>query len=326
MGWYTEFFWPTLRRAFFPMRSISIVIPAYNPGAYLDETLDCVQAQSFNDWECVVVDDGSTEDLSRVDTRDKRIKRIRQENRGLPIARNVGILNTTAPFIAFVDSDDLWAPSKLELQLERLQSYPDAGLCHTAMKIIDGEGRFVRPGWARNVTSYHELLARSSICVSSVMVRRSCLAVSGLFDPLLRSCEDYDMWLKISRFYRTEFLSEPLTLYRMHANNMSGNPSRMAQQSQFVLRRHLDLALHNADVTAANSARQSIRQGRLGWGTRAFDQARESLQHKNWSHLHVQLLDSFRLAPFFTLRQLFLFAIRKPKNRAKRNVSNNETT
>lgn len=97
--------------------TVAVVIPAYNPGPYLRPALDSVIGQTFTDWECVVVDDGSTEDLSWVDGIDKRVRLITKRNQGVSIARNVGVAATTAPWVAFLDSDDLWYPKKIEAQL-----------------------------------------------------------------------------------------------------------------------------------------------------------------------------------------------------------------
>lgn len=111
------------------MSRVSVIIPAYNPGAFLDEALASVLAQTFEDWECVVVDDGSTEDLSRIDALDPRVRRIRQENRGLSIARNVGLMQSHSEYVAFVDADDLWAPHKLQAQVEMMDANLNLAMC-----------------------------------------------------------------------------------------------------------------------------------------------------------------------------------------------------
>ena len=95
------------------MSEVSVVIPAYNPGSYLQSTLDSLAAQTFTAWEAVIVDDGSTEDLSWVDDYDARVRRQRQENAGLSAARNAGISASSAPLVAFLDADDLWMTTKL---------------------------------------------------------------------------------------------------------------------------------------------------------------------------------------------------------------------
>ena len=287
------------------MIRVSIIIPAYNPGAYLDEALQSVLAQTFEDWECVVVDDGSHEDLSRVDTLDSRIRRIKQENRGLPVARNVGIMATEGEYLAFLDADDVWLPEKLERQIELLEQNPDAALCHTFFNIIDSKSQVSEPGWGREVHSYAQLVTNSCICVSTVVVRRACLSVSGLFDPLLDACEDYDMWLKLARHYPMTFVAQTSALYRVHDNNMSGNPALMIREVTFVLNRHIRLAHQDGDTARVAKIRRSLRQARAGWGSKAFDLARAHWGSNKRVAVRSIVLSS-RLTPLYTFKQLLL--------------------
>lgn len=300
------------------MSRVSIVIPAYNPGAFLDEALASVLAQTFQDWECVVVDDGSREDLSRVDDLDPRMRRVRQENRGLPIARNVGILATDGEYLAFLDADDVWLPDKLAAQIALLDANRDAALCHAAFDIIDEKSQVVKSGWARPIASYAELLSNSWICVSTVMVRRSCLAVSGLFDPLRRACEDYDMWLKLARFYEMEFVADKSALYRVHSSNMSGDPALMAREVTLVLNRHIRLAGERGDKATKNEIRRSIHQARVGWGCNAYDKARAQVGQRDISATSRHLALSLRLAPLYTLKQLLLFLPARLRSKGSR--------
>src|SRR5690349_8602684 len=99
------------------MARVSVIMPAYNPGRYLDLAVQSVIDQSFKDWELVIIDDGSTQDISYIAGKHSAIRLIRQDNLGLSIARNVGILSSTGEYIAFLDADDLWQPTKLERQV-----------------------------------------------------------------------------------------------------------------------------------------------------------------------------------------------------------------
>ena len=103
------------------MPLVSVIIPAYNPGRYLDEAVQSVIAQIFTDWECLVVDDGSTEDLSRVERMDSRVRLIRQKNGGTQAAGDNGTLTSGGEFIVFLDHDDIWLPAKLEKQVAGLR-------------------------------------------------------------------------------------------------------------------------------------------------------------------------------------------------------------
>ena len=285
--------------------TVSIVIPAYNPGVYLDEALQSVLAQTFGDWECLVVDDGSNEDLSRIAGLDARITLMRQPNRGVSVARNAGLLATSAPYVAFLDSDDLWLPDKLERQIELLRSRPEVALCHTAFRVLDERGQLQSATWGGALRSYSELLSSSGICLSTVMLRRSCLAASGLFDPLLRAAEDYDLWLKLARHYQLEFEPQELVHYRVHGSNASGDPDLMARGFTLVLKRHLRLAQQQKNRKREAQIRRTIRQGRTGWGSNAFDIARAQWGSNKRDAVRSIALSS-RLAPFYVLQQLLL--------------------
>lgn len=120
---------------------VSVVIPAHDPGVFLAEALRSVVSQDYPTWECVVVDDGSAEDLSWVDLLDDRIRLIRRVNRGPAAARNAGIAVTSGTYAAFLDSDDVWSADKLSRQVAAMQSDPEAVLCHTAGDVIDSRSR-----------------------------------------------------------------------------------------------------------------------------------------------------------------------------------------
>lgn len=286
------------------MNLVSIVVPAYNPGAFLRTTLDSVIAQTFSDWECLVIDDGSREDLSYVDSLHPQIRRLRQENRGLPVARNVGLAASQSEYIAFVDADDVWLPTKLAAQLQVLAGAPGLAMCHTAFDIIDENGVYVEPGFGRETKDYLALLKQSSVCVSTVMVRRECLSVAGGFDPVRRACEDYDMWLNLARFYDMGWVPTVQAQYRVHSNNMSGDPQLMAQEVGSVLQRHLVLARARGDRRATQIILASLRHTRIGWGCKAYDKSRACLKRRDLSGFARNLRIAFALAPRYTARTL----------------------
>ena len=122
------------------MPDVSVIIPAYNPGFYLDEAVQSVIAQTFTDWECIVVDYGSTEDLSRVEKMDPRVRLIRQPNRGAQAARHNAILGSRGDLVAFLDHDDIGFSEKLEKQIALMRENPEIVFCHTGLDVIDAEG------------------------------------------------------------------------------------------------------------------------------------------------------------------------------------------
>jgi glycosyltransferase involved in cell wall biosynthesis len=195
---------------------ISIIIPTYNRAERLKDTIDSVFAQTQTNWELVVVDDGSTDDTEKVvrSFDDDRIHYIKQDNRGVSAARNVGIANARGELIAFLDSDDRWKPRKLEVQKNFFDSNPDAHICQT-------EEVWVRNGVRVNPKKKHakpsgwifkECIPLCCVSPSSVMMRREIFDTIGIFDESLPACEDYDLWLRASLHYEIVTLPDPLTI------------------------------------------------------------------------------------------------------------------
>src|SRR4051812_12288646 len=135
------------------MPRVSVIMPAHNPGPFLKLALKSVVAQKFSDWRCVVVDDGSEEDLGWVVELDPRIEVVRQTNMGAAAARNRGIALADSELIAFLDADDEWLPGKLGAQVE---TFGAAGLSYTQFERIDGDGVRLGPGY-RGVSGYRDL-------------------------------------------------------------------------------------------------------------------------------------------------------------------------
>jgi glycosyltransferase involved in cell wall biosynthesis len=217
---------------------VSIVIPAYNAMTYLPDTLASVFDQTFSDFEVLLVDDGSTDSLQTWVAQtvcDPRFKLISQLNQGLSAARNTGITHSQSEYIAFLDADDLWHPTKLAKQVQWLEAHPTVGLIYTLTALLDSvgnpTGRVLGTEIAGNVLS--QMLQRNIIdCPSSVLVRRQCFERVGLFDRTLRAVEDWDMWIRIAAVYPLAVTGIPLVYYRQHPSNMSKNWRVMEQAFQ----------------------------------------------------------------------------------------------
>jgi Glycosyl transferase family 2 len=220
---------------------VSIVIPAYNAMTYLPDTLASVFQQTFSDFEVLLVDDGSTDSIRtwvRQTVADRRVKLLSQSNQGLSAARNTGITYSQSEYIAFLDADDLWHPTKLAEQVQWLDAHPTIGLSYTLTASIDSvgnpTGRVLGSAIAGNVLP--QMLQRNIIdCPSSVLVRRQCFDRVGLFDRTLRSVEDWDMWIRIAAVYPFAVICKPLVYYRQHPHNMSKNWRVMEQSFDRVI-------------------------------------------------------------------------------------------
>jgi glycosyltransferase involved in cell wall biosynthesis len=214
------------------MTKVSVVIPAYNSMHYLPATLDTVLKQSFEDYEVIIVDDGSTDHIGEwaAGVNDSRVKLITQVNQGPSIARNTGIAQAQGDYVAFLDADDLWESTKLEKQVEILDRQPEIGLVYTWIIQTDKEGnstgrlfKFYDEGqvWER-------MLLRNFIaCGSTPMIRRVCFEEVGNFDPDLFGPEDNDMWLRIAAKYKFAVVKEPLVYYRQLNSSVSRNLEKM---------------------------------------------------------------------------------------------------
>ncbi|MEA5622624.1 glycosyltransferase family 2 protein [Nostoc sp. UHCC 0251] len=224
-----------------PKPKVSVVIPAYNAMAYLPETLDSVLKQTFADFEVLIINDGSTDRIVSWASEiiDSRVKLISQENQGLSGARNTGIDHAQGKYIAFLDADDVWEPTKLEKQVCCFQENPDAGVVYTWSLLVDEHGKPTGRIFASQLEGqvWGQLLVEMDVISngSSAVVRRDCFEAVGVFDRNLAAAADLDMWLRIAAKYPFAVVKEPLTLYRQHSSSMSKNRQRMFQDLQKVI-------------------------------------------------------------------------------------------
>ena len=224
---------------------VSVVIPCYNSIRYIAETMETVLDQTYRDFEILVVNDGSTDGtadwVNALSDREPKVRMISQPNRGLPAARNTGIQHALGEYIAVLDSDDLWEPTKLEKQVNSLDHNPEAGLCYTWTALADSEGvatgRVIAADAEGNV--WKQMCEMNIVCCGSTpMIRRCCFDNVGLFDENLRFSEDWDMWWRIAAKYTFTVVKEPLIRYRQHQSNMSKNCQLMLETSRILIERN----------------------------------------------------------------------------------------
>lgn len=214
------------------MPKISVIIPAYNAMTYLPDTLESVFRQTFTDFEVLIINDGSTDNIVQWANQlvDSRVKLISQQHQHVSAARNTGIVHAEGEYIAFLDADDLWQPTKLEKQLCCFQNNSLLGLVYTWTLFIDDLGTptgiLIASHAEGNV--WEEILVKDMISNgSSAMVRRTCFEEVGLFDTQLITAEDREMWTRIAARYPFGVVKEPLTLYRRHSQSLSSNKKNM---------------------------------------------------------------------------------------------------
>ncbi|MCH8830016.1 MAG: glycosyltransferase family 2 protein [Planctomycetes bacterium] len=199
------------------MPQVTVIIPTYNRKSWLPEAVDSVLAQTFRDFRLLVVDDGSTDGTDALFPHaDSRVEFLPQEHGGVSAARNAGIAASDSAYLAFLDSDDLWQPRKLALQVERLEMDPAVRICHT-------EEIWIRNGVRVNPRERHrkyggDIFARvlplCAVSPSSVLLHAALFTEYGAFDETLPACEDYDLWLRLAVRETFALLPEPLVIKR----------------------------------------------------------------------------------------------------------------
>lgn len=210
-----------------PVPAVSIIIPTYNRPAFTKKAVGSVLAQTFRDFELIVVDDGSTDGTTEAveGFSDERLRVHHMNNRGPGPARNAGIELASAQYIAFLDSDDAWVPEKLQRQLDAMNDRPEYTLSHTEEVWYKGT-RLVKPQRVhrkREGDLFQWSLKLCSISMSTVIVKRELFAEVGTFDPGLEVCEDYDLWLRVTARHRVLLVDAPLTIKQGgHFDQQSG--------------------------------------------------------------------------------------------------------
>ena len=209
----------------------SIVIAAYNASAFIQQTLDSVLAQTFTDYETIVVNDGSvdTPELERIlESHPLPIVYISQQNKGVSAARNAGIKVAKGKFYAQLDSDDQWEPDYLAVQVRFLTERPDIGLVYPNA-IIFGDSsdvglEYMKICPSEGEVSFESLIEERCIVLTCVTARMSVIRSVGMFDEALRSCEDFDLWLRIIKNGgRISYHRQVLARYRRHLGSLSSD-------------------------------------------------------------------------------------------------------
>ncbi len=243
---------------------VSVVIPTYNRRRELGECVASVQAQTVNDMEIIVVDDGSTDDtqdmVAAID--DDRIRYIQQPNGGPSKARNTGVRAAHGEFVAFQDSDDLWTADKLERQLALFADDPQLGWAYCDMSYFGSPGADERP---RSFEKYPPLrgsilkemfVAGCPMHTPTTIVRRDCLLQTRLFDEQLRAHEDHDVWFQLAKRFTVDYVDAVLVQCRRE----SGRPPVDIQNAlESICRVKLRVLEENPDLKESCQPRELVR-------------------------------------------------------------------
>ncbi|WP_052727590.1 glycosyltransferase family 2 protein [Methanosarcina mazei] len=227
------------------MPLVSVVIPLYNKESHIKRAIDSILDQRVQNFEIVVVDDGSTDKSAKVvkNFTDPRIRLIQQENAGVSAARNKGIEEAKSDLIAFLDADDEWMPNFLEIIMNLKQKYPKAGIYATAYSwsnlnkiIIPKHEGIPSTPWEGIIENYFSIVSKRSlpISASSVVISKKILFEVGMFQPGLWKGEDQDVWGKIALKYPVAYNNTVGSIYYLDATNRACRRKKLVPEIPFM--------------------------------------------------------------------------------------------
>lgn len=227
------------------MPLISVVIPTYNRGYCIARAIESVLKQTMQDYEVIVVDDGSTDDTAeKLQAFADRIAVVQGPHLGVSEARNTGIRRASGEYLAFLDSDDTWFPHKLERVMQVFAGEPSIGMVTSNLQLVNpdtGEILGIKPQ-SRPGKTYQEMLIKGSGQASGLVVKRQCLELVGLFDSTTDGMEDYELILRVSKRFPFRHLEEPLGNYYLHVLDTGGSMPRVYRAYITMFQRVLDSA------------------------------------------------------------------------------------
>jgi len=290
--------------------TVSVVIPTFNRWPLVGAAIESVLAQSFSDFELIVIDDGSTDDTAKQLARfGSRLRLLSQPNRGVSAARNFAVRHARGSYLAFLDSDDLWLANKLAIQVAFMEQNPSVQICQT--KEI-----WIRNGVRVNAKAKHRkpsgdiFIASLELCLvspSAVMLTRALFEQLGGFDESLPVCEDYDLWLRIALDHSVALIDDALVIMRGgHADQLSRSLWGMDRYRVLALQKLLRSGLDGRRrVAAIEVLRRKVevlaagarKRGKLCDARAYEDILAEFTQENHVGEGNSRLLDGERLSP-----------------------------
>lgn len=244
---------------------VSVVIPTFQGATRITDAIERLHLQTFQDFEVIVINDGSTDETSmlvqQLARADSRIRLIEQQNQGIGAARNAGIAAARGDLIAFLDDDDLWHPRKLELQLARFDSEPEASVITCYSALVDSSGILL--GWRWGGTDegdiYRTMLEWDVVSGGSVaLVTREALEQCGGFDVSVPHRADWDLWIRLSRSHRFASVPRVLVGYTRREGSVSSDYESMITDGKSVLRKAREEDIHISDGDFAAYAARDL--------------------------------------------------------------------
>jgi len=214
------------------MPKVSVIIPTYNYGKYIEKAIDSVLAQTYKDYEIIVVDDGSTDNTREImeSNYKNEVRYFYQENTGAPAARNKGIRASKGEYLAFLDADDYFEPQSLEKKVSLLETNKDIGWVYSDWDYLDIQGNVLKLASSQSSFAsknklrgniFKDMLRGTLISTPAVLICKTWIEEVGGFDERLNAFQDYDLWLRISYRHEIEYVDEVLAHMRVHDESIS---------------------------------------------------------------------------------------------------------
>lgn len=283
---------------------VSVIVPAYNTASYIGETMESIARQTFRDFETIVVNDGSpdTPQLERVlEPYRADIRYIRQPNRGLAGARNAGIAEARGEYLAFLDSDDAWEPSYLDVQLAEMERKPVADVVYpnaTAFAPDGTEWLAMDRSPSQGLVTFESVVRQTCQVQVFSLVRRSLVVEAGGFDESLRSSEDFDLWLRLLKGgAEFRYHTQPLVRYRVRPDSLSADTVWMCDHVLKVLGK----AAAREDLTSHERSAVTERQ-RYYMGMKRLYEGKDFLDRRKYGEARLALRQANDLVPSWKAR------------------------
>jgi glycosyltransferase involved in cell wall biosynthesis len=258
-----------------------VVIPSYNRPRFLIQAIKNVTEQTYKDLEIIVVDSSDDNTKELIQPYRSMITYIFQPRQGRSAAKNLGILSGSGEYIAFIDCDDLWYPSKIEKQSEILDSHPEVGFVYTNQLKEGPQGQYyIRTHPSKIVSgSIHKAILTKAVYASTscLMIRKKCIEIAGLFDSSLSEQEDWDFPLRLSRYFKGYGIREPLTIKRLRGDETADREfelMRVRAMKKVFLRESTGVTLRSTLALNSVASRFHFYWGRLFLRNQKLSEAR----------------------------------------------------
>jgi len=227
--------------------NVSIIIPTYNCARLIGRAIESVLNQTYRDFELIIVDDSSTDNTDKIvkkfQEQDKRVKYIRHDkNKGGSAARNTGIKVARGEYIAFQDSDDEWLPEKLKKQMEVFKNTSSkVGIIYTGFwRIKDNEKTYIPQSWVKQKDGniYFELLKGNFVGTPTILIKKKCFKKVGIFDENLPRLQDWELVIRLSKYYNFKCIDEPLLVSYYTSDSISANNDALIKAIELIITKH----------------------------------------------------------------------------------------